>query len=239
MEYKAIEDRRNREQGSITLEASIFLVLFIVFYMAMMGLIQIAWAQVILQYAANETAREISQYSYVLTKTGIVDKRVSTSSQAAAFTANATQLLDDIEKVGNTLSTGEGLGELPGTIEQAGQHAESLLGDTDALMDNIFSLIKTKGADMLSNLVIEELVKGVVKEQIEGMSAKSADTYLQDLGIDGGIEGMDFSGSRWANASSGGLPELEVSIIYTIDFHLGIIELEPRTFKVCAKTALW
>lgn len=239
MEYKAIEDRRNREQGSITLEASIFLVLFIVFYMAMMGLIQIARAQVILQYAANETAREISQYSYVLTKTGIVDKRVSTSSQAAAFTANATQLLDDIEKVGNTLSTGEGLGELPGTIEQAGQHAESLLGDTDALMDNIFSLIKTKGTDMLSSLVIEELVKGVVKEQIEGMSAKGADTYLQDLGIDGGIEGMDFSGSRWANASSGGLPELEVSIIYTIDFHLGIIELEPRTFKVCAKTALW
>lgn len=221
------------------MEASIFLVLFIVFYMMMMGLIQIVRAQVILQYAANETAREISQYSYVLTKTGIVEKRVSTSSQAAAFTANASQLMNDIEKVGNTLSTGEGLEELPGNIEQAGQHAENLLGDPDALMNNIFSLIKTKGADLLSNMVIEGIVESVVQEQIKNMSSKGADEYLRDLGIDGGMEGLDFSGSRWANASSGGLPELEVSIAYTIDFHLGILELEPRKFKVCAKTALW
>lgn len=239
MEYRDTENCKRREQGSITLEASVFLVLFIVFYMAMMGLIQIARAQVILQYAANETAREISQYSYVLTKTGIVDKRVSTSSQAAAFTANASQLMNDIERVGSVLSTGEGLGELPETVEQAGHHAESLFGDTDALMNNIFSLIKTKGADLLSDIVIEELVKGVMKEQIENMSSKSADEYLKDLGIDGGMSGMDFSGSRWANASDGGLPELEVSVVYTIDFHLGIIELKPRTFKVCAKTALW
>ena len=152
MEYRVIKGKSREEKGSITLEASIFLVLFIVFYMMMMGLIQIVRAQVILQYAANETAREISQYSYVLTKTGIVEKRVSTSSQAAAFTENASQLMDDIEKVGNTLSTGEGLEELPGNIEQAGQHAESLLGDPDALMNNIFSLIKTKGADLLSSM---------------------------------------------------------------------------------------
>lgn len=239
MEYRVIKGKSREEKGSITLEASIFLVLFIVFYMMMMGLIQIVRAQVILQYAANETAREISQYSYVLSKTGIVKKRVSTSSQAAAFTENVSQLMDDIEKVGNTLSTGEGLEELPGNIEQAGQHAESLLGDPDALMNNIFSLIKTKGADLLSSMVIEGLVESVVQEQIKNMSAKSADEYLRDLGIDGGMEGLDFSGSRWANASSGGLPELEVSIAYTIDFHLGILELKPRKFKVCAKTALW
>ena len=147
--------------------------------------------------------------------------------------------MNDIEKVGNTLSTGEGLEELPGNIEQAGQHAENLLGDPDALMNNIFSLIKTKGADLLSNMVIEGIVESVVQEQIKNMSSKGADEYLRDLGIDGGMEGLDFSGSRWANASSGGLPELEVSIAYTIDFHLGILELEPRKFKVCAKTALW
>lgn len=45
MEYRVIEHTGNEEKGSITLEASIFLVLFIAFYMAMMGLIQIARAQ--------------------------------------------------------------------------------------------------------------------------------------------------------------------------------------------------
>ncbi len=236
MEYKAIKEKRNKEKGSITLEASIFLVIFILFYLFMMDMIQIARAQVILQYAANEAAREISQYSYVLTKTGIVEKRVSTSSQAAAFTADAAKLLDDIEQVGNALSSG---GDVVGAVQQAGGHAQNFFGDTDALMNNIFSLIKTKGADMLSDVVIESIVKDIVEEQIENMSVKGVDKYLEDLGIDGGLSGLDFSSSRWANAASGGMPELEVSIVYTIDFHLGIFELESRKFKVCAKTALW
>lgn len=235
---KAYSDKesRKKEKGSITLEASIFLVIFILFYLAMMDLIQIARAQVILQYAANEAAREISQYSYVLTKTGIVAKRVSTSTQAAAFSADAAKLVDDIKAVGTVFSNG---GDVVGTVQQAGQHAQDFFGDPDALMDNIFSLIKTEGANMLSDMVIEVLVEDIVEEQIENMSSKSADEYLEDLGIEGGMGGLDFGSSRWANASSGGMPELEVSIVYTIDFHLGIIELEPRRFKVCAKTALW
>lgn len=236
MEYRDIKDRTKREKGSITLEASIFLVLFIAFYLSMMNLIQIARAQVILQYAANETAREISQYSYVLTKLGIVDKRVATSTQAAAFSADARQLLDDIEAVGNVLTSG---GDIVGSVQNAGQHAQDFFGDSDALMNNIFSLIKTWGADMLSDAVIEAIVRDTVEEQIENMSSKGADEYLIDLGIDNGMGGLDFSSSSWANAANGGMPELEVSIVYVIDFHLGIIELEPRRFKVCAKTALW
>lgn len=236
MGFRVIKNRRIEEKGSITLEASIFLVLFLVFYLAMMDLIQIARAQIILQYAANEAAREISQYSYVLTKTGIVEKRVSTSSQAAAFMADAASLMDDIEEVGNTLSSG---GNTLGALQQAGDHAQNFFGDPDALMNNIFSLVKTQGANMLSNMVIEAIVEDIVEEQIENMSAKGADEYLKDLGIEGGMGGLDFGSSRWANASSGGMPELEVSIVYTIDFHLGIFDLEPRRFRVCAKTALW
>ena len=236
MEYRATREKRKGETGGITLEASIFLVIFIVFYLAMMDLIQIARAQVILQYAANETAREISQDSYVLTKAGIVEKRVSTASQAAAFTSDAASLLDDIEEVGNTLSRG---GDVIGAAQNAGTHVQDFFGDPDALMNNIFALIKTKGADILSNMVAESIVEGVVKAQIENMSSKSADEYLEDLGIEGGMSGLDFSNSKWAKAARGGMPQLEVTIVYTIDFHLGIIELEPRTFKVSAKTALW
>lgn len=227
---------KGEEKGSITLEASIFLVIFIVFYLAMMDLIQIARAQVILQYAVTEAAREISQYSYVLTKTGIVEKRVGTSTQAAEFAADAGSLIDDVKAVGTAITGG---GDLIGSVQQAGQHAGEFFGDPDALMDNIFSLVKTMGADAMSELAIEAIVEGIVEDQIENMSSKSADEYLEDLGIDGGMGGLEFGESRWANSSSGGMPGLEVSVVYTIDFHLGIFELEPRRYKVCAKTALW
>ncbi|MCM1121380.1 MAG: pilus assembly protein [Eubacterium sp.] len=236
MGFRDIKDKEQRKKGSITLEAAVFLVIFIAFYMAMIDLIQIARAQVILQYAANETAREISQYSYVLTKTGIVDKRVSTSTQAAAFEADAAKLIDDIEKVGSALSDG---GDVIGAAWQAGQHAQDFFGDPDALMRNLFSLVKTAGANKLSEMVVEDVVKDVVEDQIAHMSSKGTDQYLKDLGIEDGMNGLDFSDSKWANSAEGGMPQLEVSIVYTIDFHLGIIELEPRTFKVRAKTALW
>ncbi|MDE6941009.1 MAG: hypothetical protein K2P40_08740, partial [Lachnospiraceae bacterium] len=142
----------------------------------------------------------------------------------------------DIEAVGNVLTSG---GDIVGSVQNAGQHAQDFFGDPDALMNNIFSLIKTWGADMLSDAVIEAIVRATVEEQIEHMSSKGADEYLIDLGIDSGMGGLDFSSSSWANAANGSMPELEVSIAYVIDFHFGIIELEPRRFKVCAKTALW
>lgn len=237
MEFRAIKKNEGkREKGSITLEASIFLAIFIVFYLAMMDLIQIVRAQVILQYAANEAAREISQYSYVFTKTGIVQKRGSTSAQAAAFQADAAKLLDDIEAVGDALSGG---GDVVGSVQQAGEHVQDFFGDPDALMNNIFSLIKTSGADRVSSMVIEVLVEDIVKEQIENMSSKSADEYLKNLGIEDGMRGLHFDDSRWANEKVNDMPMLEVSIVYTIDFNLGIIELGPKRFKVCAKTALW
>lgn len=236
MEYKDTKEKRKQNKGSITVEAAVFLVIFILFYLAMMDLIQIARAQVVLQYAANETARQISQYSYVLTKTGIVEKRVSTSSQAAAFEADAASLVADIERVGNLLANG---GNVIGAAQQAGQHIQNFFGDPDALMSNLFSVIKTQGANLVSEMVVEGIVESVVEDQINNMSAKGADRYLKDMGIEDGIDGLDFSGSKWANAAVGGMPELEVSIVYTIDIQLGFIELKPRKFKVCAKTALW
>lgn len=239
MEFWDIKYGGKGQRGSITLEASLFLVLFIVFYFVMMGFIQIARAQVVLQYAANEAAREISQYSYVLTKTGIVSRRVSTSAQAAAFTADAESLLDDIQQVGDVIASGAGAAQTAETVQQAGQHVYDFFSGPDALMNNIFALVKTKGADMVSSMAAKEITESIVKAQIENMSTKGADKYLKDLGIDGGMDGLDFSDSNWAGAASGGIPELQVSVAYTIDFHLGIIELGPRKFRVCAKTGLW
>ena len=175
MGFRDIKNRKKKEKGSITLEASIFLVIFIVFYLAMMDLIQIARAQVVLQYAANEAAREISQYSYVLTKLGIVDKRVSTSTQAEAFRSDVAQFVDDIEKIGNLFSSG---GSGIGALQQVGGHAQNIFGDPDALMNNIFSLIKTKGADILSNMVIEAIAEDIVEAQIKNMTSKGVDEYL-------------------------------------------------------------
>ncbi len=224
--------------GSITLEASIFLVLFILFYMALMDLVQIVRAQVILQYSINEVAKEVSQCSYVLTKAGFVDKRLETSGRAEKFVGKTTELVNAIGELGNTISNGD----VGGAIEAAGNAgnlADDYLADMDELAINILSLVKQEGSNIASEFVIQQLVKSNVKRQLENMTSKDADTYLKDLGISGGFEGLKFDESNWCQTSSGGMPDLEVTVVYEIDFKLGIFELEPRTFKLTAKTALW
>lgn len=228
--------KQNKENGSITIEAVIFLTLFILFYMALMDLVQIAKAQIVLQYSINEVAKEISSYSYVLTKTGIVEKRLSTASQANEFIGKTEDMVDAVLNVGNTLVNN---GDLVSAVGEAGTQIEGYFGDTDALVSNLLSLVKTAGADIVSDLIISELAKKEVEKQIEMLSGKSADKYLKDLGIEEGMDGLDFSKSNWCKTSSEGMPILEVAVVYEIRFHLGYFELAPRKFKLCAKTALW
>lgn len=237
--YRDTDDKKRKERGSITLEATIFLTMFIFFYLLLISLIQMTKAQVILQYAADQAAQGISAYSYALTKAGIVEKRAATSEKAAGFRGHITDVLDAVEQVENTLTTGGSVSDLVDAAEDAGQKAETLAGDLDELGENILSLVKSYGADVCSQAVIGEIAEPEVERQIAMLSGKDADQYLKDLGIADGTDGLDFSQSKWASESVDDMPVLEVAIVYEMEIKLGFIELEPRKFKVCAKTALW
>ncbi len=231
----------DRCKGSITMEAAIFLTLFILFYVALMDLIQIAKAQVILQHSINQTAKEVSAYSYVLTKAGIVEKRLETSMRANEFEGKVTEIVEAVQTVDKTLSGGnviEIIGAV-GEVETIGENMEELLSEGGELLWDFLAMIKKEGADLAANLAIQEIVKAELRRQIEMTSGKDPDRFLRDLGIQGGMEGLDFSQSNWCGTESGGMPDLEVTVIYTIDYNLGFLKLQPRTFKLCAKTALW
>lgn len=227
-----------RSRGSITMEAAIFLTLFVMFYVGLMDLIQIAKAQVILQHSINQVAKEVSAYSYVLTKAGIVEKRLETSKRANEFKDKTKEMVDAVKTVGETLSGGNVI-ETIGAAETAGGKVQEFIGEADELPQRMLELIKQMGADTVSNYIMQEIVEIELRKQIEMTSGKDADQFLRDLGIQDGFAGLNFSESNWGGSESGGMPELEVVVIYTIDYNLGYLELQPRTFKLCAKTALW
>lgn len=243
-EYRAteIKKKKKRSAGSITLEAAIFLTLFILFYVVMIDIIQIARAQAVLQYAANSAAKEISVYSYVLTKGGITDQRAGTSETANNFKGKAAQLADGLEKVGNILS-GNSEGNL---VDEAGKLYETGEGlvneygeDPEKLLNDGLSVVKQWAANEVSSAVVGAFVKQRVEANIEAMSNKSADDYLKSLGVVGGTASLDYSQSKWAENKSGNLVELEVVVVYSVKIDLGWISVPERRYKVCAKTALW
>ena len=236
------ETEKKRSAGSITLEATIFLTMFILFYVVMLDLIQIVRAQAVLQYAANSAAREISVYSYVLTKGGITDQVAGTAETANDFKGKAKELAQKAEEVSDILlgnkegSLTEAAGDLYETRENlADEYGE----DPQKLVSDGLSVVKNWAANEVSAALIEAYVKPRVEASVEAMTNKTADEYLKSLGIVGGTASLDYSNSKWAQNRNGNLVELEVVVVYSVEIDLGWIKLPERTYKVCAKTALW
>ncbi|QSX04838.1 hypothetical protein JYG23_08990 [Sedimentibacter sp. zth1] len=61
---------KNRNKGSLTVEASIVLVIFIFGFISVLSLCKFAMTQIIIQHSINQVAREMSQYSYITNKLG-------------------------------------------------------------------------------------------------------------------------------------------------------------------------
>ena len=60
--------KKERQKGSITVEATLFIPIFLFAFMSIYSLVSFARAQLLIQYAADQAAREVAQYSYILGK---------------------------------------------------------------------------------------------------------------------------------------------------------------------------
>lgn len=240
MEYRDIKmfDRKKTEVGSITLEATIFLTLFMLFYLTLMHIMQFSKAQVVLQYSINEVAKEISEVSYILTKSGITDERLGTAKKAEPYITKGGDLIGAVQNLGGAFtSNGDVIGAVSDVKYKSDDFVTSITtGDTKA---NVINMMKTLGANWASQSIIKLIAESEIEKQIELLSNKSANQYLQDLGIVDGIDGLDFSKSKWATSESGNMPVLEVTCVYSQEIKLGVFEFEPKTFKLTAKTGLW
>lgn len=223
----------NKEKGSVTLEAAIFLTMFMMGYLAFMDLVQVGRAQMILQYTLNETVKELAQSTYILTKAGIVEKSVQTGQKAAAFEAKTTEMVDSVKQLADVLETGNG-----NLIQQADvtvQNIESYFENSDELLEGITAFAKRGIGNAAKSLLIEQICEGCLKRQIESMAAQEPDAYLQKLGLKGGMGDITFRGTSWFDTSR----EIDVVMTYKLKYNLGVLGTQERTFKVRAKTAVW
>ena len=55
--------KKERQKGSITVEATLFIPIFLFAFMSIYSLVSFARAQLLIQYAADQAAREVAQYS--------------------------------------------------------------------------------------------------------------------------------------------------------------------------------
>ncbi len=223
---------RERQKGSLTVEALLFLTIFLCAFLTLMNMVNMIRVQALIQYAVNQTAREISEYSYVLSKTGVTGKIQDTGAKSAQFQAETEEVVNSMQEFLNAVGNGDGnaieLGNI--AVDNAVDYAEN----TD-IVAGVVNLLKGTAEDMAGMAVVGGIGKGRIRKNLSYMT-NNPDGYLKELGVVGGIEGIDFSESRWV---SGGEKAVRVTAVYRMESRLTYFNLGEYEFRVNATTLVW
>lgn len=202
-------------KGSLTVEALLFLIPFIMAFCTIINAARFVQAEVLLHHAATQTAKQISAYSYVLTKAKISEKMQRTNGKSEKFAA-------DVE---NAVSSIEGLADA--------------VGDMDSLVEGVFSLAKSEGRKSLMTQIAGELTEENIKRSLRLMT-DNPDEFLSSIGIEGGLSGLDYSKSEWLTKGEEEKGNVRIVVEYTMknvmfpNFDFGQYE-----FSQSASTLIW
>ena len=72
-------ETKDYNEGSLTVEALLFLIPFIMAFCTLINAARYVQAEMLIHHAVTQTAKQISTYSYVLTKTKISSRIVETN----------------------------------------------------------------------------------------------------------------------------------------------------------------
>ena len=203
-------------RGSLTVEALLFLIPFIMAFCTIINGARFVQAEVIIHHAVTQTAKQISTYSYVLTKAGITEKMQETNGKSRDFQNTVTDAISSIE----------------GFADAA--------GDPDALAEGVFSFIKSGAQDAAIGALVSSLAEETIRNSISLMS-DDPDKFLSNLGIEGGVSGLDFSDSHWEPEGENGKAKIEIVVKYSMknvlfpDFDFG----QDYEFCQSASTLTW
>ncbi len=238
--------KRQREKGSMTVEAALFLVIFLMGFLTIINFARLVRAEVAMRHAINGTSMQISQYGYLLTKTGIAKELTQTANEAK-------QIKSDISEVGSAVSnlsdalggvatsgvTEESVNHLIDAVSDSGgayQIAKSYFQNPKGLMNGLIAL----GKNSLEEYAATALVSKIAESQVElylSRISDDPDAYLEGLGIAGGIEGLHFQESK---CIAGGTKDICIVVEFSVENQMfPWMSFGTKKMKVSSSTRIW
>lgn len=245
-------EKLKKESGSVTIEATISLSAFMFAIVTILTIINICIVQARVSYAINMTAKEISQYSYLYSLTGLNDSEQNLYKAGKEGTKDLTQILSDIntvyneiENLGNTgkqsidniddiMSAWDSAVGSVSNIETAGSSIESSISsiakDPKHLMFGIAKMAACEGFDLVkSRLIAAPLAKVMCKKHLVNEDGGSVESYLKQLGVKPSATGSYFDGLDFSKSTlfPYGSNEIRINVSYDVK----IIALLPIDFS--------
>jgi len=234
-----------KEKGSLTVECLLFMIPVMCAFFTLVNISRYVQAEVIIHHAITQTAKQISVYSYVLTKTDISTRIQGTAKKSAQFVTTTEKTIDSVASfmgaVGE-LGSGADIVTQVDNVIAAGQTAygsvKDYFSDPKALLSGVLAVAKSKGEQMVLTYVAGCIARGCIQESLSYMTS-DPDKYLRDVGVAGGLEGLDFSQSRWMGNTEG-KPNIEITVTYTMrNLMFPQFDFGEHKYRVCASTSIW
>ncbi len=242
---------RKNQKGSLTVEACISLTIFLMVFVTILYIMRLVFAYEVVQHAVNQTAKEFSTYSYYLGVSGLGDINSqinsSTAGGKAKFNENVTNVVNvynsfsdlagGVADTGSAISGGDlsdaissaqGLDDnynaFKQTLGPAKGTIESIVNDPMSAIKSVGSVLVSGGNEAAKSFLCGEISRALMAKYIAGGNYETANKRLEDLRIMGGLDGLDFSGSKFWSAGSE--ETIELVVFYTIDpvFPIDVID---------------
>lgn len=249
------EERRKRERGAIVVEATIALTAYIFAIFTILSIVDICYIQAKMSIALDESAKQLSQYSYLYYKFGLdsaeAELHKGTEDSHTLATNTITGLnafVGDVKGIGESVDIKNASVDFEQLIESAkGAESEAdSLGKQyqDAIGDNPTAFIigmAQMGADELAGeanaAMAKFLGKAFMKKNLKDSADDDADAFLKRYHVVGGLSGLDMNYSRMMTYGQTNdimlvcTYEVQVIRLLNIDFKF--------KFRQCAVTRAW
>lgn len=229
--------KSKRIRGSITVETMLFLIPFIFAFCTIVNMARFIEAEMIIHHAITQTAKEISAYGNVLTKTKITEKMQSTNKKSEDFKTDVGKTISSIEDFVGAFGSGD-VTKIYGSGQTAWGNVESIASDPSAVVSGVLALAKSNFEQSLMTAVAGSLARGSINKQLSIMT-DDPDDYLEKLGVVGGMDGLDFSKSRW-NSNTSGRGNVKIVVTFTMKNQLfPMFDIGERDYILSADTLSW
>ena len=234
----------HKERGSLTVEAVLFLIPFMLAFLTLVNVARYAEAEMLIHHSITQTAKQVSTYSYLLTKTEVSSKIQETTSKSDKFITTTTKTIDSVTGFFDSVGS-FGSGDLVSDAEnvlKSGEHAQEMVtayfSDPDAILSGVMAVVKSG----VQQQMLKALVGGISRANIKTALLKVSDDpdlYLEHIGIVDGMEGLNFWKSEWIGNSEG-KPNLKIVVTYKMkNLIFPMFDFGEIDCCQCASTLIW
>ena len=234
-------EKKGTDRGSLTVEALLFLIPFMLAFLTVVNAGRFVQTEMLMHHAITQTAKQISAYGYVLTKTKGTETMINTNKKSAEFKEETQKTVDYVKKFSDSVSDFAAGGDLQDVIDsrdEAQTQLSEYFSDPDALASGVMSVMKSGMENSVKTYLVGELAKASIKNSV-GKITDDVDTYLENVGIVDGLDGLDFSQSKWMSVTEG-KGDVKIVVTYTMKNNLfPQFDFGQYKFRQCVFTLMW